>query len=91
MNWSYWLGLPRAFLTVVQRALASFGISRNLVPQAGASVSYDTLLYGAILLLLLSIASRLLRNLRANPGNTPYWTSVAPASTGPAFLPCLNC
>jgi hypothetical protein len=41
----------------VLRALASFGIYPNLVPQAGASVSYNIFLCGAILLLLLSVRS----------------------------------
>ena len=62
--WSYWLGLACACLTVLFRALAAFGIYPNLVPEAGAPISYNTFLYGAILLLLLSIASHQVRNLR---------------------------
>lgn len=65
--WSYWLGLLCALLTILFRALATLGIYPNLAPQAGAPISHYTFLYGAILLLLLSIASHLLHRLRANP------------------------
>jgi hypothetical protein len=58
--WSYRLGLVCAVLTIVLRGLACFGIYPNIVPQAGASVSYNTFLRGAVMLLVLSIASGLL-------------------------------
>jgi hypothetical protein len=63
--WSYWLGLVCVVLTILLRGLACFGIYPNLVPAAGASVSYYTFLRGGILLLLLSIASGLLSGWRA--------------------------
>jgi hypothetical protein len=55
---SYWLGIVSTVLTIILRALAAFGIWPNLVPADGASISYYTFLRGAILLFLLSIASR---------------------------------
>ena len=60
--WSYWLGLACALLTIVLRGLASFGIYPDLVPAAGAQVSYNTFLRGAILFLLISMASSLLQS-----------------------------
>ena len=64
--WSYWLGLLCAILTVLLRGLAALGIYPNLVPQAGAPVSYNTFLYGGILLLVLSIASHFVSRLHTN-------------------------
>jgi hypothetical protein len=55
--WSYRLGLVCAVLTILLRGLACFGIYPNLVPAAGASISYNTFLRGAVMLLVLSIAS----------------------------------
>ncbi|HKM80356.1 MAG TPA: hypothetical protein VJY15_05280 [Candidatus Acidoferrum sp.] len=55
---SYWLGMVCALLTIVFRALAAFGIWPNLVPAAGAPITYYTFLRGGVLLFLASIASR---------------------------------
>jgi hypothetical protein len=55
--WSYRLGLVSVALTIVLRGLAAIGIFPNLVPAAGAPISYNTFLRGGMLLLVLSIAS----------------------------------
>jgi len=62
---SYWLGVVSTVLTIVFRALAAFGIWPDLVPAEGAPISYYTFLRGAILLFLLSIASRQISEWRA--------------------------
>jgi hypothetical protein len=64
--WSYWLGLACAVLTILFRGLAVFDIYPRLVPEASAPVSYNTFLYGAILLLVLSIASHHVGRLHNN-------------------------
>lgn len=64
--WSYRLGLACVVLTILLRGLACFGIYPNLVPQTGAFVSYNTFLRGAIMLLVLSVASSLLGKGSAN-------------------------
>jgi hypothetical protein len=64
--WSYRLGLVCVVLTILLRGLAGIGIYPNLVPAIGAPISYNTFLRGAILLLVLSIASRLLSGWRAD-------------------------
>jgi hypothetical protein len=56
--WSYRLGLLCVVATIILRGLAALGIYPNLVPREGASVGYDTFLRGAVVLLLLSLASR---------------------------------
>ena len=58
--WSYRLGLVCVVLTIVLRGLACFGIYPNIVPLAGAPISYNTFLRGAVMLLVFSIASGLL-------------------------------
>ena len=65
-TWSYRLGLVSVVLTILLRGLACFGIYPDLVPAAGANVSYYTFLRGSILLLVLSAASSLLNGRSAN-------------------------
>jgi hypothetical protein len=50
---------------ILLRGLAALGIYPNLVAQEGAPVGYNTFLRGAIVLLLLSLASRFAGELRS--------------------------
>ena len=56
--WSYRLGLVSVALTIVLRGVAIFGTFPSLGSATGASLSYNTFLHGSILLLVLSIASK---------------------------------
>jgi len=56
---SFWLGLVCVLMTIVFRGLAAIGVWPNLVPAVGAGVTYVTFHRAAEILLLLSIAAKL--------------------------------
>ena len=55
----FWLGLACVLMTIVFRGLAAVGIWPNLVPAVGAGITYVTFHRAAEVLLLLSIAAKL--------------------------------
>ena len=66
--WSYRLAVLCVLAMIFLRGLAAFGIYPNLVAQEGAPIGYNTFLRGAVVLLLLPLASRLAGDLRSgNP------------------------
>ena len=60
----YWLGIACVALTVLFRGLAALGIWPILVPENGASITYNTFDHAAELFLLLSIAAGLMSRWR---------------------------
>jgi hypothetical membrane protein len=62
--WRFRVGLVCVALAIALRALAAVGIYPNLVPEAGAPISYNTFLYGRVVMMLLSIASHFVSEAR---------------------------
>jgi hypothetical protein len=58
--WSYWVGIVSVAAALVWRGLAAIGIRAGFGGATGVGISYNTFLHGAVLFLLLSIASSLL-------------------------------
>jgi hypothetical protein len=59
--YSYWLGLLSVVIALILRGLAAIGVSMPLVGQPGGNaISYNSFLHGAVLFLLLSVASSVL-------------------------------
>jgi hypothetical membrane protein len=62
--WSFRVGLVCVALAIALRGLAAVGIYPNLVPEDGAPISYNTFLYGSVVMMLLSIASHFVSEAR---------------------------
>jgi hypothetical protein len=57
IRWSYWLGAVLAILALVARALNMIGLNTLAFTTKGNEVSYHSFVEGALLFLVISIAT----------------------------------